>query len=412
MNSLIAPVEDEKGNIIGTLAVKNDVSDLTHVQHELHAERRLFQMLIDNIPYPVYIKNRNSEFTRVNKVLSDLMKVDSVESLNDKTDFDYYPQNDAQRFFDEEQKIMNSGVPLINKVEKYKWNDGVEIWFSTTKIPMKDDEGKCIGIVGISYDITDQVINKKSLELARLSAENANNAKSTFLSNMSHEIRTPLNEIIGMSDVLNLTDLDEEQKEILNVIIRSGNNLLNIINDVLDLSKIETDKFELEQSLISINKIVNEVVKEMSFAVKGNENELEFDVDRDDSLAVLGDSHRIKQILLNLVGNALKFTNKGHIKIVAKWIDNSNSKQQGVAFQVIDNGIGMDVIGFKDIIESYTQADKSTTQKFGGAGFELFISSKLIDQMGGELKMNSKKGIGTTFYFELYFDKADVLSIN
>ena len=176
-----------------------------------------------------------------------------------KNDFDFFPREQSENDYQDEQKILRSGIPMINHIEKVTLVDGNSIWISATKIPIKDQHGNISGLVGISRDITIMEEAREKLKLAKEKAEESNFAKSQFLANMSHEIRTPMNGVIGMADILSYTELTTEQQSYLDIIIKSGTNLLSIINDILDLSKIEADSLELEKAPINVRGIMEDV---------------------------------------------------------------------------------------------------------------------------------------------------------
>ncbi|MDA3930502.1 MAG: PAS domain-containing protein, partial [Prolixibacteraceae bacterium] len=407
MNSLKVPIKDEKGNTTGIVGISRNVHEMVTARQQLTAERDLLQLLIDNIPSPIFFKDSDLIFTRVNKALAKMLGASNVLDVIGKTDFDFYSNEQAEPLSIEENKIIESGVSLVNKIEDCNWKTESIKWLSTTKIPLRNKTGVCTGIIGISHDITEQIMIKQRLELAKQKAEAASVAKSNFLSNMSHEIRTPMNGIIGMSDVLSLSDLDADQEKIVNIISRSGNNLLSIINDILDLSKIEAGKLEIETAPMSLNELVDEVKVLLDFGATEANIELLTKIDFNIPELVNGDSLRIKQVLLNLVSNAIKFTQKGSVKIDVKILGYSDQKHC-ILFQVIDTGIGMDLSEIQHIFESFNQADSSTTRKYGGTGLGLSISHRLVKMMGGKLKVKSAKGKGSVFYFELMFDKVAV----
>lgn len=411
MNSLKVPIKDDKGKIIGTTGISRNITKIIETEKQLLAERDMLQLLIDVIPSPIYIKNEKSEFLRVNKALVNLLGARSAEDVVGKTDFNFYSNEEAEKMRADELKILETGKPIFNKIEQSDWNDKNIIWVSTTKIPYKDDKGKSIGVVGISNDFTEEVLIKRRLEFAKQKAEEASTAKSNFLSNMSHEIRTPMNGIIGMAELLKSTELDREQKKIVNIIVRSGDNLLSIINDILDLSRIENGKLSLESTGINIKDIIDEIIEIMTISAKENGNEIQVKHDYNIPELLKGDPLRLKQILINLLGNSIKFTNKGQIEIKTKYIGNSET-HHCIKFKVIDNGIGMNINQIDDIFNSFTQADSSTTRKYGGTGLGLAISSQLIKMMGGELKVTSVKDEGSTFFFDVMFEKVVVIEHN
>jgi len=404
LNSSKVPIYDGTGKIIGTAGITHDIDKMIRVEHRLKAERDLLQLLIDNIPSPIYFKDRESKFTRVNRAQSRLLGATSNEEVLGKSDLDFYPYENASVYYSDEREIIEKNKQLINKIEEcYPPGEGLK-WFSTTKIPITDEDGELSGILGVSHDITDQILVKQDLEIAKEKAEVASTAKSNFLSNMSHEIRTPMNGVIGMAEVLNMTELDQEQKKIVNLIIRSGTNLLNIINDILDFSKIENGKLEIESVPIDLKSIVREVVEMMMFSTNEKNVNLYHKIDPNIPEFVIGDSLRLKQVLINLVSNAVKFTKEGEIIVEASFLGNSNMTHC-VVFKVKDTGIGISPDEKVFLFAAFTQADASTSRKYGGTGLGLAISSRLVDMMGGKLDVISEKGKGSTFFFDLCFKK-------
>jgi PAS domain S-box-containing protein len=404
MSASKVPVINEIGIVIGTVGITRDIDKMVMVEHRLKAERDLLQLLIDHIPSPIYFKDTESKFTRVNRAHAKLLGANSIEDVIGKSDFDYYSRENANEFYCDERLIVEKRKPLINKIEECYPNGEQVRWFSTTKIPINNAEGELSGIVGVSHDITDQILVKKDLEKAKEKAEVASTAKSNFLSNMSHEIRTPMNGVIGMAEVLNMTELDEEQKKIVSLIIRSGNNLLNIINDILDFSKIENGKLQIESVPIDIKSIVREVFEMFYFSASEKKINFFFRVDPNIPEMVCGDSLRLKQVLINLISNALKFTKDGEVVVDVSFLGNTENTHC-MLFKVIDTGIGISNDEKSYLFDAFTQADASTSRKYGGTGLGLAISSRLVKMMGGKLDVISEKCKGSTFFFDLCFNK-------
>lgn len=259
-------------------------------------------------------------------------------------------------------------------------------------------------------NITDKIKYQDELKVAKQTAEEANVSKSRFLANMSHEIRTPLNAIYGFSKLLDETNKSEEQNKYISGIRTSSSNLLNVVNDVLDFSKIESGETKLEFLACDLSEMLNQLFQTFEFRAEEKEIQLSSNIDSDIHPYIFADTAKLNQVILNLISNAIKFTKKGYVKFECL-LENSTVNEETIRFIVSDTDIGIDKNSLVNIFENFKQEDDSTTRKFGGTGLGLAISKQLVELMGGEIKVESTKGVGSHFSFNLKFKKAKLEDI-
>jgi len=401
------PLRDEHGEIQGIQLLFWDITAKREAELHRDRERQLLQTLLDNMPDSIYFKDKDSRFIRISGGMAAKFRIASAEAAIGLTDADIFTPEHAMMARNDEQEIMRTGKPLVSRVERETWPDRPDTWCSSTKLPLRDSNGSVIGTFGISRDVTDLKQTEEELAKARDAADSANRAKSDFLANMSHEIRTPMNAIIGMSELLSRTALNRDQRDYLEMVREAADSLLRLLNDILDFSKIEASKLELERIPFSLRECIGKTGQTLSLRAAEQGLELACRVAPDIPDRLIGDPGRLRQILMNLIGNAIKFTNEGEVFVDVvrdpEAATEIESQEQVIClrFSVRDTGIGIPAEKQASVLDAFTQADSSTTRRFGGTGLGLTISLQLTQLMGGKLWLESEVGVGTTFYFSI-----------
>ncbi|QDT25533.1 Sensory/regulatory protein RpfC [Gimesia panareensis] len=518
---------DARGLAVRMAGSITDIHNQKLAEAALEYEQFLLETLLNHLPDEITFKDTEGRFLRVSAALARRLKVDNPKALEGLSNFDFFPAEYARKRLEQEKELMQSGRSMLRREECLQGPSGENLTMLTTKIPLRNRQGKVIGTFGIAHDITeikraeerfrlvveatpnpillvnlsgriqlanwaafemfgyqldiligmtlenlfsqhsgdmevqnlrellnhpranlltepqevngicqdgrvlplevrlipveiddeqlvlislfDMTVHKQvdeTLERARKAAEQANEEKSLFLANMSHEIRTPLNAIIGISELLLDSSPTYEQREFLTIVLESGESLLSIINDLLDFSKIEAGKLELEAVPFDLRQEIGKVFRLLSSHNRKKDLNITWQVDDSIPQTLIGDPVHLRQVLMNLVGNAIKFTMRGEVQLK---VEHQKTAEQGdvqLLFAVRDTGIGIPAKHLENIFSRFVQADSSTTRQFGGSGLGLTITTRIIAAMQGRIWAESEEGQGSTFRFVITLPEA------
>ena len=374
----------------------------------LNEQEMLMSAVINNSASIIFIKNLHGCYSLVNKSFLEVYDL-TEDRVIGKTDYELWDEERSKGYKLIDEIVLSTGTPHEN-MEKHICN-AEERDFLTIKFPLRSSSGQIFGLAGISTDFTQRARYEEGLKLAQQESEKARKFQERFLANMSHEIRTPMNGIMGMTNILSSSGLNVEQKEFVSIIQQSVDNLMVIINDILDFSKIKSGKLTLENVAFNINDSVNQSVRALKPRAEEKNITLDYFIHPNVPAFVLGDQVRLNQILTNLIGNALKFTQKGGVKLsVEATSDQDNGLQ--VWFSVNDSGIGIPEEKQELIFDSFTQSSSDTTRKYGGTGLGLSIVKQLVELHSGTISIESKENVGSTFKVGLPYKETYITAEN
>ncbi len=396
----ISPLMDEDGVIRHFVALKEDITARRTAEENL----RVFQRFAETSGQGFGITTLEGQITYVNQTMRKMLGEDTLDDVYKNNFVRYYPPETQQRLEKEIMPALRENDQWIGELTLIP-RKGKKISTLENYFVIRNEQGKAICFGDVVTDITNQKNAERAMKHAKEQAEQANQFKSEFLANMSHEIRTPLNAIMGMTYLVQNTELTPRQQDYISKISSSSNTLLGVINDILDFSKIEAGHLDIEQTHFLLEGVFENLsnLESMSAAEKGVE--IIFSIDKNIPHTLIGDPLRLGQILTNLTSNALKFTEKGQIVVAVRLLE-EQTKHVVLHFSVQDTGIGIEQNQLTRLFDPFTQADGSTTRKYGGTGLGLAICKQLVTMMHGEISVESTPGQGSTFYFSARFGRS------
>jgi PAS domain S-box-containing protein len=387
-------VRENEGSTVKVYGIHHDITEQKKTEEKLKQERVILRTLINNLPDAIYVKDINCRKTLTN--LADMLNMNakSEAEVLGKTDFDMYPEEVAHGFYADDQSIIRTGQSVINREEYIIDQDGQIRWILTSKLPLRDEQERVIGLVGIGRDITQRKNAEIELMKAKEKAEEMNRLKSNFLANISHELRTPLCGILGFAEMLKEETSDSFHLELIENMQYSGTRLLRTFNSLLNFSVIESGKIELNLVALNVPAAILSVIDAFSREAEKKNLKIEAGL-MPEVLKVDMDENLFNQILSNLVENAIKYTSEG--KILIRIDFEAKSDGHFIVIKVIDTGIGIPAEVQKYIFEPFRQASEGVARSFEGTGLGLTITKKYIEIMNGEISVESTPGKGSTF---------------
>ncbi len=401
--------KDIQGKPLKLVGTHTDITGQKNTEQALRRKEEKYRNIIANINLGLLEVDNEEEIQYANQRFCDMSGYSLNELLGKKAS-EVFVRNESLNLMESKNQLRKKAISDAYEVSVSNKN-GENRWWLISGAPNYNDKGELVGSIGIHLDVTEKKKLENELIEAKNMAEASTRSKERFLANMSHEIRTPMNAIMGMSNQLAKTKLENNQELYLHTIQSASENLLIIINDILDLSKIEAGKLSIDNIGFEPRNIVADVMRIISY--KAEEKGISFTNSFCDSKlapVLIGDPYRLNQILLNLTSNAIKFTDKGSVDISCKVVEDKIDSQK-IKVCVKDTGIGMDESFVAQIFDKFSQEYRSGSRKFGGTGLGMSISKELVELMGGEIKVESKKGLGTSVSFSMEMKKGDTSNL-
>ena len=383
----------------GSVRTYTDITGHAQAQEALAYRQAMLRALVNNIPDRIWLKDANGVYLLTNPAHQRQHGLTEQQIIG-KTAMELFGERYGTEYRDADLVAMASATPLVYEDRLVDRQTGTVQYYELVKVAMRDAQGRCTGLLGIARDITARKRTESELIAARDAADAGNRAKAEFLANMSHEIRTPLNAVIGMSDLLLQTPLTAAQKEFAGIVRTSSETLLALINGILDFSRLESGQVELESEPFELAACLDDALDLCCGAARDKGVDLSYWIDDAVPRRVIGDSARLRQVLVNLIANAVKFTAEGEVCVGLSW-HRADSGATLLRGSVRDTGIGIPADRMDRLFRSFSQVDASTTRRFGGTGLGLAICQRLLALMGGRIGVESNPGVGSCFEFEL-----------
>ena len=402
-------LKDKNGDPDGVWAMVRDISQRKRAEIEIEKERSHLKILIETVPEMIWLKNPEGRYISCNRLFEEFNGLKENELIG-KSDFDYYPKEIADFYWGKDVEVLSSSESVRFVSWAVSAKEGKRILTDTIKTPMHDTDGRLLGVLGISRDITEIKRTEDELLKAKEKAEESDKLKSIFLANMSHEIRTPMNAIMGFSELLITPEIDDlEKSQYINIIQNSGKRLLQLIDDIVDVSKLELDQLAINKSEANLQELflncINAFENEPVFLDKSNVNLILNFPEKYHNLSLRTDVNRFQQILDNLLNNAIRFSERGSIELGFEI--KKTAESSFIEVYVKDEGIGIHVDKQDLIFERFRQGDEDQFNE--GTGLGLSISKGLIELLGGDIRCESEVGKGSTFYFTVPFSQTELI---
>jgi len=403
----LTPEHDLSGKVTAVLGVGRDITERRHAEEETTQLKAQLQTQIERMPIGFIVWDKDFSVSTWNNAATKIFGFTEREALG-KHPYDFIVPAAAKPAIDELWSRLIKGDMDAYSVNENLTRDGRTIVCEWTNTPLRNEDGSTTSVLSMVQDVTERRNAQAALQAAKEQAEEANHAKSNFLSNMSHEIRTPMNSIIGMAQLALRHASDKKLHNYLTNILQSGEHLLGIIDDILDFSKIEAGKFMLENTVFNFDQVKQTLTNLVGWRATEKGLNLRFDIDSEIPADLWGDALRLNQILLNYINNAIKFTRQGGIDVRVRKVEETEAGYL-LRFEVQDTGIGITEEQKHQLFKAFQQADLSTSRQYGGSGLGLVISQRLAGLMGGEVGCESEPGKGSTFWFTARLDKGKSL---